>query len=132
LEKEIKKKQKIFKRKSSYKLELLVLGEAVPAVHGPALCWLERHFAFLTAVRAHCLVHFARSTVATAAASSEAAAAATASTAPASSAVSAAVISKSHLYSPIFSRKRCPHYALKPAIHCRKAPRWIYSNGGGL
>jgi len=43
-----------------------VLGKARVAVNWPAFRWLERNIAFRAAVRAGCLVHFARATVPTA------------------------------------------------------------------
>jgi len=115
--KQKKKKSKLFKRKffellvrlalarqpsKKFFLEFFVLGEAVPAVHRPSFRRLERHFAFLPAVRANSLAHFAWAAVSAA----PAAEAATASAAPAPAAMSAVsaavVISISHLYSPIF------------------------------
>ena len=43
---------------SSAAAGFLVLLEAVPAVHRPALSGLERHFARLTAIRARCVIHW--------------------------------------------------------------------------
>ena len=61
-------------------LEFAVLGEAVAAVHRPALCRFEGHLAGLSAVGTDCVRHVARGTIATAAAaaSAESTAAATA------------------------------------------------------
>jgi hypothetical protein len=85
-----KEKQKKSIRVLVVQLELLVLLEAVPAVNRPSFGRLEGHFALCATVGAGCLVHFARSAVASATAASPAEAAAS-SAATSSSAVSAFV-----------------------------------------
>jgi hypothetical protein len=67
-----------------------VLREAVPAVHRPAFCRLEGHFALLPAIRTDCLVHVTRPAVRSAAPSS-----------------SFSFISVSHLFSPFCFIPRC-------------------------
>ena len=104
-----------------------MVSKAVPAVYRPSFRRLEWHFAFLAAVRANSLAHFARSAVsATAAAEAATASAAPASAATVSAVSASVVISISHLYSPIFFQGAQHAFACKPAIHrCKPPSRYI-------